>query len=263
MNRTTGYIVRVLSGIGLVACVAGVIAVWVARPSVLQSSERLCDTLDVGLALVEQKTIQADALVGKIQAGVAPIVGEVTQLAERTDRRPDDEKVLNRIRGELSKHLDQLDALAELAESAVAFLTNTTQLSKSLRLPASRISAGQSPGEAKERSAALARVETKLGDLREKLAKIQSNERVQRDIAETVVGAVRDVEQDLKLLDSKLEGMRETAVQWRTEVDELRKKAPWWINSTAFIGSLILAWMGLGQYALFRCGRRTVHTNLS
>jgi DNA repair exonuclease SbcCD ATPase subunit len=202
-------------------------------------------------------------LVGKIQAGVAPIVGEVTQLAERAARRPEDEKVLNRIRGELSEHLGQVDALAELAETAVAFLTKTTQLSKSLHLPASRISAGQSPDEARERSAALARVETKLGDLRENLAKIQSNERMQPDIAGDVVGAVREVEQDLKLLDSKLEGMRESAVQWQAEVEELRTRAPWWINSAACIGSVILAWMGLGQSALLRHGWRTVHTNPS
>ena len=136
-------------------------------------------------------------------------------------------------------------------------------MSKSLRLPASRISAGQSPEEAEERSAALARVETKLGDLRESLAKIQSNERVQPDIAGAVVGVVRDVEEDLALLDSRLEEMRESAAQWRTEVEELRTRAPWWINSTACIGSVILAWMGLGQYALLRRGWRTVHTNLS
>ena len=209
MNRKIGYVVLVLAGVGLVGCVAGVIAIWVARPSVLESSDELFDALDDGLELVEQKTIQAEALASKIQAGVAPIVGEVTELAEKADSRPEDEKILNRIRGELSEHLGQVDALAEVAESAVALLTKTTQLTKSLRLPASRISAGQSPEEAEDRSAALARVATKLGDLRENLAKIQTNQRVQPDIAGAVAGAVRDVEQDLKLLDSKLEGMRQ------------------------------------------------------
>ena len=105
MNRTIGYLVLVLAGIGLVGCVAGVVAIWVARPSVLQSSDELFGTLEDGLEVVEQKTMQADALVSKIQAGVAPIVGEVTKLAEKADSRPEDEKVLNRIRGELSEHL--------------------------------------------------------------------------------------------------------------------------------------------------------------
>ena len=116
-------------------------------PPVLESSDELFDALDDGLELVEQKTIQAAALASKIQAGVAPIVGEVTELAEKADSRPEDEKILNRIRGELSEHLGQVDALAEIAETAVALLTKTTQLTKSLRLPASRISAGQSPEE--------------------------------------------------------------------------------------------------------------------
>jgi chromosome segregation ATPase len=243
--------------------VAGVIAIWVARPSVLQSSDELFAALGDGLAVVEQKTMQADALVGKIQAGIAPIAGEVTQLAQKADSRPEDERILNRIRGELSQHLGQLDALAEVAESAVAMLTKTTQLTKSLRLPAARSSAAETTEDAKDRSAALARVATKLGELRENLAKIQTNQRVPPDIAGAVTGAVRDVEQDLKLLDSKLEGMRESAVQWRTQVEDMRTSVPWWINCTAYIGSVILAWMGLGQFALLRWARQTVRANPS
>ena len=111
MNRMIGYVVLVLACVGLAGCVAGVIAIWVARPSLLESSDELFDALDDGLELVEQKTIQAAALTSKIQAGVAPIVGEVTELAEKADSRPEDEKVLNRIRGELSEHLGQVDAL--------------------------------------------------------------------------------------------------------------------------------------------------------
>src|SRR5687767_11982126 len=131
MNRTIGYVVLVLASVGLAGCVAGVIAIWVVRPSVLESSDELFDALDNGLELVEEKTIQAAALGRKIQAGVAPIVGEVTELAEKADSRPEDEKILNRIRGELSEHLGQVDALAEIAETAVALLTKTTQLTKS------------------------------------------------------------------------------------------------------------------------------------
>ena len=90
----------------------------------------------------------------------------------------------------------------------MALLTKTTQLTRSLRLPASRISAGESAEDAKDRSAALARVATKLGELRENLAKIQSNQRVPPDVAGAVTAAARGVEEDLKLLDAKLEGLR-------------------------------------------------------
>ena len=36
---------------------------------------------------------------------------------------------------------------------------------------------------------------------------------------------------------------------------------PWWINWIACIGSVILAWMGLGQFALMRRARETVRAN--
>jgi hypothetical protein len=78
-----------------------------------------------------------------------------------------------------------------------------------------------------------------------------------------VTGAARDVEQDLKLLDSKLEGMRDSAVQWQAEVEDLRTRVPWWINCAACIGSVILVWMGLGQFALMGCASASIKANAS
>jgi hypothetical protein len=252
MNRTIGYLLLVVGGLGLAGCGAGLVAIWVARPSVLQSSEELFVALDDGFAVVEQKTMQADALVSKIRAGVAPIVGEVTKLADKSDRTPEYAKELNRIRGELSQHSGQADVLAEISASAAGFLDKTTRISKSLGLPASRISARQSPEDAQDRSAAVANLARKLGDLRENLAKFRTSQGEQTETLDAVVGAGRDVEETLKLVDAKLEQLRQQSIEWRTEVGELRTSVPGWTNWTVAIGSVILAWMGLGQFSLLR-----------
>jgi hypothetical protein len=47
-----------------------------------------------------------------------------------------------------------------------------------------------------------------------------------------------------------------SAAASKTEVAELRADVPRWIHWAAIITSVVLAWMGLGQFALVCLGRR-------
>jgi hypothetical protein len=60
----------VLSGIGLAGCIAGLIAIWVARPSVLRSSLEILDATEDGLKFVEEKATRADELTKRIRGPV-------------------------------------------------------------------------------------------------------------------------------------------------------------------------------------------------
>lgn len=257
MQRGFGFAALLLGSIGLMACLAGLIFIWVVRPTVLRSSAEILDAADGGLTFVEEKSQRAAELVKRVRDSVDPIAGKILKLADKTDRTPEEEKDLNRIEVDLAERLRQVDAIAEAVETAVAFLRQTSRLARSLRAPASHIGAGETAEEdSRNTSDALARLATKLKELRDILAKFRADRDIRKEITENVVLVTRNLNDDLKSVDSKLHEVCEKAVKWRAQIAELRFTVPAWTNRAAIIGSALLVWLGLGQFALARWGWR-------
>jgi hypothetical protein len=253
MKRMIGSLTLLLGAIGLVGCLAGLIVIWIARPSVFRSSDDALDAADDALKLVEEKATRADEWVKIIRSNVDPVASKILQLVDKRHRSAEEERELKRIEEELIDRLREVDAMAEAAETAFAILSKTSQLARSLRLPGSRIGPGSSPDEdLQDSSEWLARLATRLTDLRETLAKLREDKHLQKEIADIVVRVTRDVEEDLKVVDAKLQRVLQQASQWRLEIAELRATIRVWTNAGAVIGSVILAWMGLGQLVLMR-----------
>jgi hypothetical protein len=251
MKRLCGYLAVILAVVGLAGCTAGLIGIWVARPYVLHSSAEILEAADDGLKLVDDKATRAGELVARMRAIVDPVAGRILKLADKAAATPEDEKELQRIEGELAERLRQVDAIAEVAETAVGFLNRTSRLTRSLPWP-SRIATGPAADDSRDTVEMLAKFATKLRSLRESLAKMREDKQFKREVVDTVVGVARDVSEDLTLVDTKLQRVRQKAIEWRPEVAELRITVPVWTNWAAVIGSLILAWLGLGQFVLLR-----------
>jgi hypothetical protein len=255
MSRVIGLAALGLGGIGLVGCLAGLIGIWAVRPAFLRSSVEVLDTADGGLQLVEEKTTRADELLKGIRGIVDPVTGRILKLADKGERTPDDEKELKRIEEALARRIGQVDAIAELAETAVAFLNRTPQLTRSLRLPTAQGAAGRPRAETSQDSSnALSRLAKALENVRENLAKLREGKQVRKEVVVAVVRLAREVDSELKFVESKLGRVRQKAAELGKEVADLRTAVPGWTNSAAVIGSVGLVWMGLGQFVLSRWG---------
>jgi len=258
MSRVIGLVAFALGGIGLVGCLAGVIAIWMVRPPLLRSSVELLDTADGGLKLVEEKTSRADELLKAIRGVIDPAASKILKLADKRDRTPEDEKELKQIEEGLSQRLGQVDALAEVAETAVTFLNRTSQMTNSLRLPFSQ--GGAAAESSQDNAIALSRLAKALKLLRENLAKFRENKQTQKEVVDAVVRLSREAETELRFIASRLERVRQRAGEFDTDVAELRTAVPIWTNWAAVIGSVFLVWMGLGQFALLRRGWDRIRT---
>jgi hypothetical protein len=255
MSRVPGIAALGLGGIGLVGCLAGLIGIWVVRPSFLRSSVEVLDTADGGLQLVEEKTTRAGELLKAVRGIVDPVTGKILNLVAKGERTADDEKELDRIDEALARCLGRVDAITEQAEAAVAFLNRTPQLTKSLRLFTSPGAAGRAPAEtSQDSSKSLARVAKALQVVRENLEKFRKDKQAQKEVVTAVVHLAREVDGELKVVESKLERVRQKATELGTEVEGLRTTVPVWTNGAAVIGSVVLVWMGLGQFVLARWG---------
>ena len=255
MSRVSGIAALGLGGIGLVACLAALVGLWAARPSFLRSSVEVLDTTDGGLTLVEEKTTRADDLLKAVRGIVDPVTGKILKLVAKGERTPDDDKELKRIEEALARRLGQVDAIAERAETAVAFLNRTPQLTRSLRLPTSPGAAGRAPAEtSQDISNALSRLAKALENVRENLARFREDKQAQKEVVAAVVRRAREVESELTFVESKLERVRQKAAELGKEVADLRTAVPAWTNGAAVLGSVVLVWMGLGQIVLARRG---------
>jgi chromosome segregation ATPase len=262
MKPTTAYLAIVLGVIGLVACMAGLIALWVARPRVLESSAEILAAADDGLKLVEERATHVDELVSKIQSSLDPVSSKILKLADKSAPTPEDEKELKVSAEDLSERLQQVGPIVETAESAVAFLHKSSRLTRSVQQSGFRIPNGKALAEdAEESSQPLSRMAVNLKQLHEKLAMVSGSKQGQKEIVANLVQATRDVDENLKSVTSLLQRVREKAVALGTDVEKLHTKVPAWTNWTAVIGSLVLTWMGLGQFVLFRKGWDAIHPN--
>jgi hypothetical protein len=255
MSRVLGIAALGLGGIGLAGCLAGLIGLWAMRPSFLRSSAEVLDTADGGLTLVEEKTTRAGELLKAVRGIVDPVTGKILKLVEQGECTPDDEKELDRIEEALARRRGQVDAIAEQTETAVAFLNRTPHLTKTLRLFTSPGAASRAPAEtSQDSSKALARVAKALQSVREQLAKFRKDKQAQKEVVTAVIRLAREVDSELKVVESKLERVRQKAAELGTEVTDLRTAVPAWTNGAAIIGSVVLVWMGLGQFVLSRWG---------
>jgi chromosome segregation ATPase len=246
-----------LGVVGLAACLAGVIAIWVVRPSVLRSSGEVLDAADGGLKVVEDKAARAAELIERVRRIMEPITSRIREVSKRAERTPEEEKEFRRMEEKLMDRLGEVDAIAQSVETAATILSQTTRRVESLRARSSDMQ-GLS-----EKADTLAPLIKKLGNLREKLAKLRDDKGGRKDIAKTVADITREATDDLEALDSAIERVRQGTGEWQKELGELRATVPYWTNWAVVLGSVFLAWMGLGQFALAHWGWRRICTRSS
>jgi hypothetical protein len=255
MSRVLGFAALGPGGIGLAGCLAGLIGIWAVRPPSLRSSAEVLDTADGGLKDVEEKTTRAAELLKAIRRVVDPVTGKILKLADKGERTPEDEKELKRIEEALARRLGQVDAIAQLAETSVAFLNRTPQRTKSLRLPTAQGATTRAPTETSQDSSnALSRLAKALKSVRENVAKFREDKQVQKEVMAAVVRGAREADRELTFVTSKLERVRRKAAELGNEVADLRTSVPAWTDWAAVIGSVVLVWMALGQFVLSRRG---------
>jgi hypothetical protein len=93
-----------------------------------------------------------------------------------------------------------------------------------------------------------------LANVRAKLAKFRKDKQFQKEVVAAVASLAGEVDKELKFVESKLERVRQKAAELGKEVADLRTAVPAWTNWAAVIGSVVLVWMGLGQFLLSRWG---------
>lgn len=256
MKRLIGFLAFWLGCIGFLACVAGVIAIWVIRPGVTHASLETLDTLRSTLKVADEKTKLANQVVSTVRELLDPVNFKIKELAAKAQSsNPEDQKELKRLEEELAKRFQQVDTLAEIFQTAVNVLNKTTRLAK--LLPLKEIGPDRmetSLGETQNTADSLSKLAKNLKTFREALAKIREDKQVQKEIVDTVVDTAKEVNGRLEGVQNKVNLVQQEITELDEEAAHLRSRLPRWITAGAIIGTVMLVWIGLGQLALLRGG---------
>lgn len=249
LRRLVGVVVLVLSALGTICCVAGIIGVWTLYQGVSERVQRITNRVDTGLEPVSAANQNAQLAVVKARAGVADVGKESAELSGGGAKgRPAARTIRTLIQQQAGPDVDALGGrLATLSDSAAAL---SSLLESFQDVPLARVSRIDSDqlqrraDEAQRLSSMLRRLEVALDDGDTKSGR------------QEVAGATKEV-------DLVLEKCQATVTDWQSDLDGVRDDVArvkgqmlGWLTCAAIAVTVVCSWVGAGQISLFAHGLR-------
>jgi hypothetical protein len=244
LRRLGGAIVLLLSTVGIVSCLAGVVGAWVFRQEASERVQAASARIDVGLQRASAANQNVRRAVGKARADVAEVSTGSGDLGEGGEKGRRASRTLRTvIQKQVGPNIDDLGGrVATLSDAAVAV---SSLLQSFQELPpgrTGRINPDQLErwgDEGQQLSAKLRRLEAVVGD--------GEKETGGREVADAAS------EVDLILLKCQAK-----ADDWQTDLDGSREKLQHvkaeilgWLTLGAVAVTLLCVWVAAGQVSLF------------
>jgi hypothetical protein len=250
-RRFLGTLVLLLAAVGIVVCLAGIVAIWMFHQRVYTKVEDVTTRLDGGLERastanhkVRQAVEQARTSVGKVrqEAGSAGSK-ERGRLAAGTARKL--------IRQQVAPNVKDVGVrLATLSDAATAISSLLQSLQEAQpfqtgRLPSDRVEGWTD--QAEHLSATLHRLETVVGD-------------GNKDSSEQEVDAASSaVDLALQRCQARLDRWQSELQDARENVRSVKAEVLGWLTTAVVVVSLLIAWVASGQISLFAHGLKWWH----
>jgi hypothetical protein len=244
LRRLGGVVALLFSLIGTVACVAGIVCVWMFYQRVAERAEAISARLDIGLERVSNAIGNVRRAVDRARTDVA----EVRKESADVDRGGAKGRLASRtlrtlIQQKAAPDIDDLGGrLATLSDAALAVSSlldsfHELDLAPRLRLEPEQLK--RRADEAKKVSGALRRIEATMGG--------GSKETDAREVAE----AASQVDGVLQRCLAAVDDWQSSVETTRAELGRTRERLLGWQMIAAIAVSALCLWVGAGQVSLF------------
>src|SRR5262249_25610971 len=244
LRRFVGSAALLLSTVGIVGCVAGIVGIWRFYQSASVKVQKISAALDVGLERASAASQNVRRAVGKARAEVAEVGKESADLGGGGEKGRRASRTLRTlIQQRVGPNIDELGGrLATLSDAAVAV---SALLESAQELPAGRAGRLQPDqlerwaGEARQAPATLRRIEGAVGD--------GDKESSGREVA----AAASEVDLVLEKCQAAVDAWQSDLDAVREEVSRVKAEVLGWLWPAAVAVTLLVGWVGLGQLSLF------------
>jgi hypothetical protein len=243
LRRLIGVVVLLLSMVGTVCCVAGIIGIWMFCQGLSERVQRTADRLDAGLQRVSIATQNVQLAVGKARADVANVGKESADLggSEKKSRRAA-RTIRALIQQQAGPDMDELGGrLATLSDSAIAVSSLLDSFQEVPLAQAPRLDSGQlkrRAEEARQLSSLLRRLEIAVGD------GDAENSR------QEVVTATRKADLVLQKCQATVDAWHSDLAVSGDDLAQVRAKVLGWLTYAAIAVTVLCLWVGAGQVSL-------------
>jgi hypothetical protein len=236
--------VLLLSAVGFLCCLTGVIGVWIFCPRASHRVQDISIRLDVGLERASVATHNAQRALGNARAEVAKVGKESTDLGGGSERNRGASRALRTLlQQQVGPNLNELSGrLATLSDAAVAL---SSLLHSFQDLPASRtgrikLDQMESWGDqAQQLSGTLRRLETVVGNGEKATT------------SKEAAAATSEVDLILENCEARVEVWQSDLEAAREDLQDVKAEILGWLTPAAIVVTFLCLWMAAGQISLF------------
>jgi hypothetical protein len=244
LRRSGGALVLILSTVGVVCCIGGVIGIWMFFQDTSERVQKVFARLDVGLQRASAAVDNLRRAVGKARTDLAEAGRESVDLGQdgRKGRRVS-RSLKTFIQQKVGPDVEDLGGrLASLSDAAVTVSSLLESVQELLPGPAGRLEPGQLEHwgeEARQLSTGLRRLEAVVDEGGKEAG------------GQQVAAATSEVDLTLQRCQAKVDAWQSDLAGAREEIQHVRAKVRGWVTLAAVALTVLLVWVAAGQVSLF------------
>lgn len=263
-TRLIGLGAILLSVVGLLVCLAGIVGLWTVKSRVNAIGNAAFSAADDSLAFVDAKIDRVKEALDKSRQRV----GWISKAAERLrDVKADARKESEPLLQALDEVFQQLRAAGSWLDSCDAVASGVSKLSEAVVTSEYAASHEDATGIAiaqriQELSEAVTDALANVQSVRQELVDLRDTGKVAQEVVATVVAHVVDLDGKLANLSARLENVGSKVTQTKASVDVLHQRLHWWTAFAAVALTVLLAWFGISQIGMVGHGWRCFRSDL-
>jgi uncharacterized protein YlxW (UPF0749 family) len=260
-RRSLGVVILVLSVLGTLLCLGGIVGVWIVKSRVDAVGDAVLGAAEDSLTFVEDKLDRVQQVLTKCQKPVSSL----SRAAERLQRQEPEAKeelasLLQMLDENFFQELQTARSWLDSAHAVAMVAGRASEAIVSSRYATSHPDAlGMALARQVQESAESAtEIFAKLQAVRLELEQLRASSAVAKEIVLRIVAELVDLETKLRQLAARIERLETQVAEIRGDVGELKQDFPWWTKVAALALSLLPAWFGISQLVMIRQGWRQI-----
>ena len=252
LRRSIGLGTILLSELGLLLCVAGIVGVWMVKSRAEAIGNAVFSTADESLVFVDAHVDRVKQAVDKSRQRMNGISKEAERLKdERADARKDAEPLLQT----LDEVFQELKAAESWLESSRAAAQGVARISEAVVSSQYAASHEESTGveiaqRVQDVAGKVAEVLATLQLLRQEIVAARDTGRLAREVVARVIARVADLDGKLTAISARLEKFDARVEQTKASIGHFQRRIHWWVVVTAVAITMLLVWFGISQASM-------------
>jgi hypothetical protein len=247
LRRFVAVLVMILSTVVFIACIAGMIGIWIARQKATEKVQDLSARLEVGLRRASAADLEAQRALEKAHDNLVTVNRESANLGGGNEQnRLTTSLIRGVIQGEAGPRINEVyGRLAMFSDTAVVAASLLQSLQESHLVSDRQIDPeklDQLSGQAAQLSAAFQKLRGVVGE-----GDTPASER-------DVVDATREVDQILQKCLAVVTDIRSDLDAAREDLPRIKAEILRWMLLAAIVVTVLCAWVALSQISLFAHG---------